>query len=260
MRELRRRYPAASTIYLGDTARVPYGTKSAETVERYALNNAAYLLDQGVDLIVVACNTASAWAMDSLGALAVPCIGVVEPGARLALRTAEGGTVGVLGTAGTIRSGAYDRAIKSVSPNCTISSIACPLFVPLAEEGWGESDIARQVVREYLGEWIEAPKARPRAVILGCTHYPMLKNIIGEVLGEGSVLIDSASAVAEEIEHLVGDDSSDSETEHRLILTDASEGFVDLAGKLLEGMNGGLPEIEHVDLSHVHMKSEAKQD
>lgn len=251
LRELRRRYPAASTIYLGDTARVPYGTKSAETVERYALNNAAFLVDQGVDLIVVACNTASAWAMDALGSMSVPCVGVVEPGARLALRLAEGGPIGILGTAGTIRSGAYERAIEKASPDCAVSSIACPLFVPLAEEGWGESEIAKQVARQYLRAWIESPGSRPRAVILGCTHYPMLRNTIAEILGEASLLVDSAGAVAKAIEGYVAQGSPESEPEHRLILTDASEGFVELAEKLLDGSNGGVPHIEHVDLNPI---------
>jgi len=201
LRQLHRRLPAEGTIYLGDTARVPYGTKSAQVVTRYALNNARLLVQRGVKLLVVACNTASAVALEALeDALDVPVVGVIEPGARRAAAVSGSGVVGVIGTEGTITSGSYQQALARVRPDLVVQARACPLFVPLAEEGWQGHPLAEQVAREYLQGWL-----RPDAdtLILGCTHYPVLADAIARVLGTGIRLVDSASAVAAEVEKML---------------------------------------------------------
>lgn len=247
LREILRHLPGHSTIYLGDTARVPYGTKSAATVCRYARLNAEFLLAQGIDFLVVACNTASAFAMDELQGLPVPVIGVVLPGARLAAEQAKGGKIGVLGTAGTVRSGAYEREILKIDPNAIVDSIACPLFVPLAEEGWLENDIARSIAERYLRRWIEDGGAKPPCVVLGCTHYPLLRAMIQSVLGDAVQLIDSASAVAAEVELRISGEPAEARPAHWICLTDASEGFVRLAGAFLRDLDFDAPEVELVD-------------
>ncbi|MBK7595707.1 MAG: glutamate racemase [Gemmatimonadetes bacterium] len=189
--------PNESTLYLGDTARVPYGSKSPETVRRYAREILAWLEQHQVKAVVVACNTATAHALDELRAVAtVPVIGVIEPGARAAAAASRGGTVGVIGTAGTILSGAYRRALHRVRPELAVVEQACPLFVPLVEEGWFEHPATRLVAEEYL-----APlrAAGVDTIVLGCTHYPMLSGLIGDVLGPDVVRIDSAQETAREL-------------------------------------------------------------
>jgi glutamate racemase len=189
--------PHESTLYLGDTARVPYGSKSPATVRRYAREILAWLEDRGVKAVVVACNTATAHALDELRATAkVPVIGVIEPGARAAAAASRGGTVGVIGTAGTILSGAYRRALQRIRPELQVVEQPCPLFVPLVEEGWFEHPATRLVAEEYL-----APlrAAGVDTIVLGCTHYPMLSALIGDVLGPSVVRIDSAQETAREL-------------------------------------------------------------
>jgi len=193
LKEIARHLPHEDLIYLGDTARVPYGTKSPETVRRYALEAADFLVERGVKMLVVACNTASAVALDALKAkYDLPVIGVIEPGAGRAAALTRSGKVGVIGTEGTIKSEAYPRAIRAIDPALDVVSVACPLFVPLAEEGWAEHDIARLAAVEYLG-----PIAREiDTLVLGCTHYPLLKTILHAVLGDGVELVDSAEETA----------------------------------------------------------------
>ena len=194
VRELRRQLPAEDIVYFGDTARVPYGPKSPETVQRYSREIAQYLLTRDVKAIVVACNTATAHALPLLEAeLPVPVIGVVAPGARAAVREANGGGIGVVGTAGTIRSGAYERAIAEFAPAGNITARACPLFVPFVEEGWTDHPAVRLVAEEYLAPFRDAGV---RTLVLGCTHYPLLKPVIGEVVGPDIQLIDSAHETA----------------------------------------------------------------
>ncbi|MDQ2667236.1 MAG: glutamate racemase [Gemmatimonadota bacterium] len=189
-----RQLPGESLIYFGDTARVPYGPKSPETVRRYSHEIAAYLLEQGVKAIVVACNTATAHALPMLEAeLDIPVIGVVGPGARAAVKASATGRIGVIGTEGTIRSGAYVKAIHAESPEAIVTVRACPLFVPLVEEGWNDSEATRLIAAEYL-----APFAHDEVdtLVLGCTHYPLLKRVIGETIGRPVRLIDSAEETA----------------------------------------------------------------
>jgi glutamate racemase len=189
--------PAESTLYLGDTARVPYGPKSPETVRRYAREILAWLLARRVKAVVVACNTATAHALDVLQATApVPVLGVIAPGARAAAAATHGGAVGVIGTQGTIGSGAYRRALLEERPELRVVEQPCPLFVPLVEEGWFAHPATRLVAEEYLAPMRAAGLD---ALVLGCTHYPLLKPLIAEVMGPGVALIDSAQETAREL-------------------------------------------------------------
>jgi glutamate racemase len=235
--------PGADTIYLGDTARVPYGTKSAATVTLYSLRNARVLEARGIDLLVVACNTASAVALPALrAALPVPVLGVVEPGARAAVKATRGGRIGVIGTAGTIGSGAYQAAIRALRADAVVVAQACPLLVPLAEEGWIDPDdeVVRGVVRRYL-----APLQAERidTLVLGCTHYPLLRAAIAAEL-PGVCLVDSAETVAAEVKGLLPEHSGRAGT-HRFLVTDTPEKFLAVAGRFL-----GRPveAAEHVDV------------
>jgi glutamate racemase len=186
--------PGESTIYFGDTARVPYGPKSPETVRRYSREISQWLVGQGVKLIVIACNTSTAHALAELQRESpVPVIGVIEPGARAAVAATGGGPVGVIGTAGTIASNAYARAIRALAPHLAVEQRACPLFVPLVEEGWFEHRAARLVAEEYLAS---LRLAGVDTLVLGCTHYPLLKPLLAEVMGPAVQLIDSAEETA----------------------------------------------------------------
>jgi glutamate racemase len=204
MHELIAALPSESFVYLGDTGRYPYGNKSPETVTRYSLENAAFLVDKGIKLLVVACNAASSVALGALKAeLPVPVIGVIEPGAKAAVARTKSGRVGVIGTEVTIASGAYTRTLKQLRKDLEIYTRACPLFVPLAEEGWTDNEVAKATIALYLGS---LQKSGIDTLILGCTHYPLLKAAIGEYLGEGVTLVDSAEETAQEVrETLKGD-------------------------------------------------------
>ena len=194
--EIIRQLPAESVVYFGDTARVPYGPKSPDTVRRYSREIADYLQTQGVKAIVIACNTATAHALGTLReALRIPVLGVVEPGARAAVSATKTGRIGVIGTVGTIKSGAYERAILALTPDAVISVRACPLFVPLVEEGWTDHPAARLIAEEYLRPLLAADID---TLVLGCTHYPLLKPLLAEILGAGVRLIDSAAETAAE--------------------------------------------------------------
>ncbi len=193
-KEVRKALPGADIHYFGDTARVPYGTKSADTVTRYSIQIGSYLHARGVDAVVVACNTASAYAIDVLKSIIpVPVFGVVTPGAAAAVRSSVNGVIGVVGTRGTIASGAYQRAIGDLNPQMKVAAAPCPLFVPLVEEGWLLDPITREVAARYLEPLINEGVD---TLVLGCTHYPMLKEIISEVMGEQVILIDSAEETA----------------------------------------------------------------
>jgi glutamate racemase len=192
--ELRVQLPDERLIYFGDTARVPYGPKSPDTVRRYAVEITQWLIDQGVKAVVVACNTATAHALPALRErFSLPIVGVIEPGARAAARASPSGRVGVIGTAGTVASGAYERAIRALRPETQVVSRACPLFVPLVEEGWLDTPATRLIAHEYLD-----PLAADGvdALVLGCTHYPLLKPMLATVMGAGVRLIDSAEETA----------------------------------------------------------------
>jgi glutamate racemase len=195
VREIRSLMPSLDIRYFGDTARVPYGNKSAETVVRYSLEIGKFLEEQGIAVLVVACNTSSAFALEALEkTLPVPVLGMIEPGAKKALEATRSGRIGLIGTRGTVNSGAYARAIRAKSPEAQVISKACPLFVPLVEEGWASDPVAREVARRYLDPLLDKGVD---TVILGCTHYPALIPVLQEVVGEGVNLVSSAEEAAQ---------------------------------------------------------------
>ena len=201
---LARRMPEESLIYFGDTAHVPYGSKSPEAIARFSTMIAVFLAKRGkIKLLVVACNTSSAWALPAIRkAVKIPVIGVIEPGARGAVGVSRGGRIGIIGTEATVKSGAYDRAIKTLRKDARTASAACPLFVPLVEEGWWGGEVVESVARKYMAP---LKKARVDTVILGCTHYPYLKPVLARVLGSRVRLIDSAEETARETEAVLCD-------------------------------------------------------
>jgi len=247
---LHERLPNERFVYLGDTARVPYGTKSLATVERYAVENSKFLEAHGIKLLVVACNTASALALPAIRkAIKVPVIGVIEPGSRAAVEIARGGNIGVIATEATVQSHAYAKAIASMGATGRVIERACPLFVSLAEEGWADSDVTRIVARDYLSDLNNTNLV---ALVLGCTHYPILKDTISDTVGTAVKLIDSGAATARDVESLL--ESSDLTHEDALGLyqerelcddldhfyvTDAAERFAKVAERFL----GAAPSI-----------------
>lgn len=188
-------------VYLGDTARVPYGTKSLATVERYAIENSGFLATHGIKMLVVACNTASALALPAIrAAVDVDVVGVIGPGARAAVSATKEKRIGVIATEATVSSGAYSQAIAKVDESIRVAEKACPLFVSLAEEGWADSDEARSIAKRYLQDIVDA---NVDVLVLGCTHYPILKKVIQESVGQNVQLIDSGEATAEEVSTLL---------------------------------------------------------
>jgi glutamate racemase len=227
--------PHESVTYFGDTARVPYGPKSPDTVRRYSREIASFLVDQGVKTLVVACNTATAHALPTLReSLTIPVLGVIDPGARAAVRATRNGHVGVIGTAGTIKSGAYERALRALEPSLRVTVRACPLFVPLVEEGWVDHEATRLVAREYL-----APLLREEVdtLVLGCTHYPLLKQVIADVLGADVALIDSAEETARETAAVLKEErltaTAGTTGSHRFIASDDPLMFLQLGQRFL---------------------------
>jgi len=197
LKEIINALPDEGTIYLGDTARVPYGIRSAETVIRYSFENAKFLFSKEVKLLVVACNTASSVSLDAIKrSTPIPVIGVIEPGAKAAVRATRNRKIGVVGTEATVKSDSYAKAIKAIDGSVEVFGVSCPLFVPLVEEGWSEGDIVTLVANRYL----EGMKDKGiDTLVLGCTHYPLLKKVIAGVMGDGVKLIDSAVETSKEI-------------------------------------------------------------
>ncbi|HKC24952.1 MAG TPA: glutamate racemase, partial [Thermoanaerobaculia bacterium] len=222
-----RRFPREDLLYLGDTARLPYGTKSRETVRRYATRATELLLSRGIKALVVACNTATALALDAIEELSpVPVVGVVAPGARAAIARARGlgdaGPIAVLATESTVASDAYGLAMRALDPGRAVLNVACPLFVPLAEEGWTDNDVARAAAARYLGPVRDAVA---HVVVLGCTHYPLLRATITNELGGGVELVDSAESAAEALDDALpagARSARESSGETHLLVTDTS--------------------------------------
>jgi glutamate racemase len=227
--------PRENLVYLGDTARVPYGTKSEITVKRYALEAAEFLVAKGVKMLVVACNTASAVALPALRErFNLPVIGVIEPGARRAAAS-RNRRIGVIGTEGTINSGRYPEAIRELLPDARISSVACPLFVPLAEEGWSEHEIARLAAIEYLRPLMGAGID---TLVLGCTHYPLLRNTLERVLGDNVTLVDSGTETAKAVQRFFceqGLEHPDSGGLREFYVTDVPARFERVGQSFLQG-------------------------
>ncbi|HYC60936.1 MAG TPA: glutamate racemase [Thermoanaerobaculia bacterium] len=239
-REIARALPGEPLIYLGDSARVPYGTKSPATVVRYSLEAAKHLLSRDIKMLVVACNTATAAALPVLREqLPIPVIGVVEPGARAAVATTSG-VVGVIATEGTVRSKAYTAAIHALDPDIDVIESAAPLFVPLAEEGWANTHVAREVAEIYLEPLIDAGID---TLVLGCTHYPILRGTIEQVVGDAVSIVDSAETTAISVKQALGASAETTrEPARQFLVTDAEERFRRIAGEFLE------QEIEHLEL------------
>ncbi len=248
MRALKSALPEEAFIYLGDTARLPYGTKSAATVRRYALQAARALAQRQVKLIVIACNTASLAARELAETLApLPVLGVIEPGAAAALAVAPHGPIAVLATEGTVKEGAYARAI---GVSATVVQQACPLFVPLAEEGLTDGAIAELVVRRYLDPVLNLRPA-PRALLLGCTHYPVLRQVISRIAGPELALVDSAHTTAAAVRELLTARQLRAEPSARraprFLVTDAPERFARI-GQIFFGEAIDPGQVELIDL------------
>ena len=234
-RAIYERLPSESTIYFGDTARVPYGPKSPETVTRYSMEILRWLLDQGVKAVVIACNTSTAHALRTLQeATSVPVLGVIKPGARAAIAAGAGGPIGVIGTAGTIGSDAYNRAIQALAPGTPVVQRACPLFVPLVEEGWFDHPATELVAVDYL---TALRQACVRSLVLGCTHYPLLKPLLQRVMGPEVRLVDSGQATAVALETILSDKAlaapSDAKAEHRFVVSDDEARFRQVGSRFI---------------------------
>lgn len=238
-REIMRQMPKERIIYFGDTARVPYGTKSKETVTRFSKQIARFLQSHQVKTIVVACNTASAYAIEDLEAeLDIPVIGVVKPGARMAADMTRNGKIGVIATEGTIGSGLYSKYIKSLREDATIYGKACPLFVPLVEEGLWEDPVTVEIARRYLTELIDLDID---TLILGCTHYPLIRSTIGSIMGEGVTLVNPAYETAVALKKLLAEKNLLNEVTpplgsnpYQFYVSDGAEKFKQFANSIIK--------------------------
>lgn len=240
LRALRARLPDESLIYLGDTARLPYGTKSHDTVIRYAVQAAGLLAERGVKLLVVACNTASAHALPELRRVFkdLPVIGVIEPGAQAACRASASGRIAVIATESTVRAGAYEQAILRLRPQASVQSTACPLFVALAEEGMVDGPIAEAIARHYLAPlFAERAMAVSDSLVLGCTHFPALADTLRKVVGDSVTVIDSATTTADVVERELASNDllcrARAVRPTRYLATDAPERFARVAATFL---------------------------
>ncbi len=238
--------PHEDIIYMGDTARVPYGTRSPRTVIKYSQEITRFLMRQGIKLLVVACNTSSAVSLPALQKKnEIPVIGVIEPGARRAAEMTQNKRVGVIGTEGTVKSRAYERAIQGIDQDITVISRACPLFVPLAEEGWVDTQVTRLTAQNYLGP------LREKAIdtlVLGCTHYPLLEGIIKEATGDGVCLVNSAKETAKEVKRVLKEEVLISPEErdgsYTFYVTDNAERFLRVGGRFLGRKLSSVQEID----------------
>ena len=249
LRALQAAMPGEAFIYLGDTARVPYGTKSADTVRTYSLGLAGILLAEDVKMIVIACNTASAHATQAVAELAapIPVIGMIEPAAAAAVKVTRNKNILIMATQSTTRTASYANAIKAIAPDVQVRGVATQVLVAMAEEGWTDNDVARAAIRQYIGSYFaDGVVNKPDTVILGCTHFPLLRDMVAEVAGPGVSLIDSGGAAAV---HIVENwparrgPASDA----RFLVTDAVAQFKPLAERFLR-----LPvlDITHIDLTN----------
>lgn len=252
MRALMARLPHESFLYLGDTARLPYGTKSADTVRRYAIQASTALVARGVKLVVVACNTASVSLPALQHALApLPVIGVIEPGAKAAHAAAEDGSIAVIATEGTVKEGAYRSAIRAAGSSVPIVQQACPLFVPMTEEGLIDGPIVEAVIHRYLDP-VLATVPKPKCLLLGCTHYPVLKSQIARIAGSDITLVDSAVTTANAVATLLAErtlaNNAGSQTV-RFLATDAPDRFARV-GEIFLGQPIDPGSVELIDLQN----------
>jgi len=247
-----------SIVYFGDTARVPYGSKSDETVIRFAFENTRFLLNRGVKLIVVACNTASAVALEELRSrFDVPIVGMIGPGAKAAVRLSKKRKVGVIGTLGTVESSAYEKAIKLEDGSVAVHATACPLFVPIAEEGWASHTAARVVADEYLDE---LKRQDIDVLVLGCTHYPVLRGVIQEVIGKNVTLVDSGEEAVKEVASILAEKriqgSGKSEVFRHFYVSDIPRRFREVGERFLGRAIDGLTLVNQSDIPWYERKNE----
>jgi glutamate racemase len=235
LKEVRNLLPAEHIVYLGDTARVPYGSKSPHTVTKYALESALFLLTKGIKVLVIACNTSAALSLSILKKkLPIPVLGVIDPGAKEAVVHTKNKRVGIIGTKATIRSMAYERAIKRLDPTVEVISRSCPMFVPIVEEGLEHDEVARIMAERYLKEFHESGID---VLVMGCTHYPVLEGIIKDIMGEGVAIVhtgrETAKAVKETLEKgTILNEKGKGGCEY--IVTDSPELFKEVGGRFLE--------------------------
>ncbi len=249
MRQIMHALPHEPLIYFGDTARLPYGEKSAESIIRYSIENAAFLMQKDIKALVVACNTSCAFAWDKLKNLYdIPVIGVIEPGAERAVQVTKNGRIAVLGTKGTIKTGEYERAIKRRLPGAQVLSIACPLFVPLVEERFLNHPAAQLIVQEYLKP-LRAMDVD--TILLGCTHYPLLAKLIQGEAGDGVVIVDSATTCADKVKELLMQHSLQTNLKHppshQYFVSDDPRKFRSMGQEII---NAAIPHVEVVDLGN----------
>lgn len=234
VREIMRQIPNERIVYFGDTARVPYGSKSRKTIITYTRQIINFLLSKDVKAIVIACNTASAFALETVKQeVSIPIIGVVEPGAKVAGNTTKNGSVGVIGTEGTINSGIYNDFLAKMNPEIKVYGKACPLFVPLVEEGWIEDPITEQVVRRYLEELLEYDID---TLVLGCTHYPLIRAIIGRIVGDKVNLVNPAYETARCLKEVLLEHNLYNDTpsmDHKFFVSDGAKKFQKFANTIL---------------------------
>ena len=238
VREIMRNLPNERIVYFGDTARVPYGSKSQENVIRFSKQIIHFLQTQGVKAIVIACNTASALALDAVETdLDIPIIGVIKPGAHMAAKATHNKRVGVIGTESTIRSRTYDRFIQQQDPEIVVFGKACPLFVPLVEEGWLKDSVTEEVARRYLSELL---RKDIDTLVLGCTHYPLIRSLVGKIAGDQVTLVNPAYETAQELrklleqEQLINTGENNKKDEmHQFYVSDAAEKFGEFANSIL---------------------------
>ncbi len=244
LKEIVKEMPSEGTIYLGDTARVPYGIRSSETVIRYSLENTRFLFSKDIKFLVVACNTASSVSLDKIKSVVpIPVIGVIEPGAKAAVKATRNRKIGIIGTEATVRSDSYARLIKTIDRNIEVSGLPCPLFVPLVEEGWTDGEITALIAEKYLKK---IKNKDIDTLVLGCTHYPLLKKVISQVMGEGVSLIDSAVEVAKEVKTMLETSGLSREQKAKppreFYVTDSPARFTQVGERFLEN------KIEHIEL------------
>lgn len=248
LKKLRKNLKGTEFYYLGDTARLPYGTKSSETIINYTLQNTKFLLKKGIELLIVACNTASAYAVNYLKKeFDIPVYGVIEPGAKKAVNTTKNKKIGVIATSATVKSNSYPEAVNKLCKDCEVFSNPAPLLVPLVEEGMIEGEIAEKIVSIYLNPLLQKGID---TLILGCTHYPVMKKTIGKIAGDDIKLVDSATPILEILKKSFSL-PKDGENRTEIYVTDYPENFGKLSERFLEG---NFDKIEHIDLRNLGVK------
>jgi len=244
LKEIIKEMPSEGTIYLGDTARVPYGIRSPETVVRYSLENTRFLFSKDIKFLVVACNTASSVSLDKIKSVVpIPVIGVIEPGAKAAVKATRNKKIGIIGTEATVRSDSYKMLIQAIDKDVAVTALSCPLFVPLVEEGWTDGEITSLIAEKYLKEM---KNKDIDTLVLGCTHYPLLKKVISRVMGETVSLIDSAVEVAKDVRTILETSGLNRKQEvsppREFYVTDSPVRFVKVGERFLGN------KIEHIEL------------